>query len=39
MYLDKCGAMTVLAAFQAIVREKIPINLTASIGLVENFIS
>jgi leucyl aminopeptidase len=39
MFLDKCGAMTVLSAFQTIVREKLPLNLTCSIGLVENFIS
>lgn len=37
--MDKLGAVTVLAAFQAIVREKIPINLTCSIGLVENSIN
>ena len=39
MFLDKCGAVTVLSAFQAIVKEKLAINLTCSIGLVENFIS
>ena len=39
MYLDKSGAMTVLAAFFAIVKEKLPINVTCSVGLVENFIS
>ena len=39
MYLDKSGAMTVMAAFQAIVKEKLPINVTCSVGLVENFVS
>lgn len=39
MFMDKLGAMTVLSAFQTVVKEKIPINLTCSIGLVENFIN
>ena len=39
MYLDKHGATNVLSAFESIVREKIPINLTCSVGMVENFIS
>lgn len=39
MHLDKCGAISVLTAFQYIVKEKIKINLTATIGLVENFIN
>ncbi len=39
MFLDKHGAMSVLSAFQTIVTEKIKINLTCSIGLVENFVS
>lgn len=39
MFMDKCGAMACLAAFQAVVRLKLKINLTCSIGLVENFIS
>lgn len=39
MFLDKCGAMTVLSAFQTVVRQKLKINLTCSIGLVENFIN
>jgi leucyl aminopeptidase len=39
MFMDKLGAMTVLASFQAVVKEKIPINLTCSIGLVENSIN
>ena len=38
MYLDKHGATSVLSAFKAVVEEKIPINLTCSIGLVENSI-
>lgn len=39
MFLDKCGAMTVLSAFQTVVRQKLRINLTCSIGLVENSIN
>lgn len=39
MFLDKCGAVSVLTAFQAIVEEKVPINVTVSIGLVENSVS
>jgi len=39
MYLDKTGAMTVLASFQTIVKEKLKVNVSCSIGLVENFIS
>jgi leucyl aminopeptidase len=39
MFLDKHGACSVLSAFEAIVKEKIPINLTCSIGMVENSIS
>lgn len=34
MFLDKCGAMNVLSAFQTVVKQKVPINLTCSIGLV-----
>ena len=34
MFLDKCGAVTVLSAFRAVVKEKLAINLTCSIGLV-----
>lgn len=39
MFMDKLGAITVLAAFQTIVKQKLPINLTCSIGLVENSIN
>jgi leucyl aminopeptidase len=39
MFMDKLGAMTVLSAFQTVVKEKIPINLTCTLGLVENFIN
>lgn len=39
MFLDKMGAMTVLSAFQTVVKEKAKINLTCTIGLVENFIN
>lgn len=39
MYLDKHGAISVFSAFQAIVDEKLKINLTCSMGFVENFVS
>jgi leucyl aminopeptidase len=39
MFLDKHGACSVLAAFKAIVEEKVKINLTVSMGYVENFIN
>ena len=39
MFMDKLGAMTVLSAFQTIVKLKVAINLTCSIGLVENSIN
>jgi leucyl aminopeptidase len=39
MFLDKCGATTVLSAFQTVVRQRLRINLTCSIGLVENSIN
>jgi leucyl aminopeptidase len=39
MFLDKHGATSCLAAFQAVVDEKLAINVTCSIGMVENFIS
>ncbi len=38
MFLDKQGACSVLAAFEQIVKEKLLVNLTCSIGLVENSI-
>lgn len=34
MFMDKLGAMTVLSSFQTIVKEKIKVNLTCTIGLV-----
>jgi leucyl aminopeptidase len=39
MFIDKHGAMSVFSAFQTIVQEKLPINLTCSLGLVENMVS
>ena len=39
MFLDKHGSTSVFAAFQTVVVEKLPINLTCSIGMVENFVS
>lgn len=39
MFLDKHGATSVLSAFESIVKEKLHINVTCSIGLVENFIN
>lgn len=34
MYLDKSGATSVFSAFQYVVKEKLKINLTASMGFV-----
>lgn len=34
MYLDKSGAVSVFTAFQYVVKEKLKINLTASMGFV-----
>jgi len=39
MHLDKCGAVSVFTAFQYVVKEKLKINLTISMGFVENFLS
>ncbi len=39
MYNDKQGAASVLAAFELIVKKQLKINVTCSIGLVENVIS
>ena len=39
MFLDKCGAVTVLSAFKAIVKQKLRVNLTCTIGLAENSIN
>lgn len=38
MFLDKCGAVAVFSAFQAIVEEGLKVNVTVSMGFVENFI-
>ncbi len=38
MFLDKCGAVGIFTAFQQIVNEKLQVNLTASLGFVENFL-
>jgi leucyl aminopeptidase len=39
MFLDKHGSTSVLSAFEAVVKEKLPINLTCSVGMVENSIN
>lgn len=39
MHLDKSGAVTVFTAFQHVVQEKLKINLTVSMGFVENFLA
>lgn len=39
MYMDKCGAVLAMETFAAIVELKLPINLVAGLGLVENMIS
>ena len=39
MYTDNCGAINCLSAFQAIVRQKLKINLTCSLGFAENSIN
>ena len=38
MFLDKCGAVSIFSAFQQIVHEKLKVNLTISLGFVENFL-
>lgn len=38
MYLDKHGAVSVFSAFETIVEEGLKINLTCSMGYVENFV-
>lgn len=38
MYLDKHGACSVLSAFETLVEEKAKINVTASMGFVENYV-
>ncbi len=39
MHLDKHGACSVLSAFMSIVEEGLKVNVTVSIGLVQNFLS
>jgi leucyl aminopeptidase len=39
MFLDKSGACSCLSAIEYIAREKLPINVTATLGMAENFIS
>mgnify|MGYP000880062208 FL=1 len=39
MFLDKHGAVSVFLAFQTVVLEKLPVNLTCTMGFVENFVS
>ena len=39
MHMDKHGATSVLSAFESVARLKLKINLTASMGFVENSIS
>ena len=39
MHMDKHGATSVLSAFESVVKLKLKVNLTVSIGCVENFVS
>lgn len=39
MYLDKCGACTVLAAFLGAVENKTKLNLSCTVAFAENSIS
>ena len=39
MHMDKHGATSVLSAFESVVKLKLKVNLTVSLGLVENFVS
>lgn len=39
MHLDKHGSVSVMAAMRSIARLKLPINITASMGFVENSIN
>ena len=39
MYTDNCGAINCLSAFQAIVRQKLKVNLTCTLGFAENSIN
>jgi leucyl aminopeptidase len=38
MHLDKHGSVSVMSAMRSIARLKLPINITASLGFVENSI-
>lgn len=38
MFLDKSGACSCFAAFEQIVKEQLKINVTITLGMVENFI-
>lgn len=39
MHMDKHGATSVLSAFETISNLSLPVNITVSMGFVENFIS
>ncbi|EGR31353.1 hypothetical protein IMG5_111970 [Ichthyophthirius multifiliis] len=39
MYQDKCGAISTLSAFRAAVELDLQVNLTCTLGVVENFLS
>ena len=39
MHMDKHGATSVLSAFESVVKLKLKVNLTVSMGFVENFVS
>lgn len=39
MYIDKCGATSVLGILKGVLDSKLKINLTVSIGLAENYVS
>lgn len=39
MHIDKHGATTVLSVFETISNLQLPVNITVSMGYVENFIS
>lgn len=36
MYMDKCGACTVLSAFRGAALLKLPVNLSCTLALAEN---
>lgn len=39
MFLDKHGACSVFSAFQTLVEEQAKVNVTVSMGFVENFVA